>query len=443
MCYPVPDCEAHKAQKPVLAAATEEDIRGNSYPYSVDQQGHMIHSTPYGSLPLFKLSPLDKEVPEEYDYGPTVFPETYPQSLIHPTQPSTSSNIISASKGSDRTSSFQSVDRKTKQELREQYGVQDQSADREPVTDSPLRVEETTDRPHTHKDATASWQSSQDVRNVQSVTENANPLHALKSSESFKFPLNQGLGVEKQSKNPHRISESSAHEQRGSKSETHHQNTSDSATPKGSVHQQGVSHPTRGTDGQTNQQRRLDRINSTLYMLRSTESPVYPLGSSHGQREVQGTVTPDNEEGLDEEEMEAEEGEEIVAFHGVTGPEEGDVSYHIKSAQQDDEESESSERNSNYEKTTPEPSTTSFRRPEYMTTSMAHIITTSSTQPPVRFTKDESELSREPAEGRFNHHSEDQEETTDNVFHVKHDEGKSKDQLTDHNALLLTSPPPS
>uniref|UniRef100_A0A3Q1CF53 Fibulin 2 n=1 Tax=Amphiprion ocellaris TaxID=80972 RepID=A0A3Q1CF53_AMPOC len=93
MCYPVPDCDPQKVHKPMLAAPTEENIANgrDSYPYKFDQQGSMDQfSTPYhlppnGNLPLFKLSPLDKEEPEDYDYGPTDFPETYPQSLVFPT----------------------------------------------------------------------------------------------------------------------------------------------------------------------------------------------------------------------------------------------------------------------------------------------------------------------------------------------------------------------
>lgn len=414
MCYPVPDCDPHKVQKPVLAAPTEEDNKGNSYPHEFDQRGRMVHSTPYGSLPLFKLSALDKEEQEDYDYSPTDFPETYPQSLVFPTQSSTSNKIISASQGSDRTAPLQSFDRRSKLELRERYGVHDHPADREEVTESPLRVEQSTIRPHTHKDATPSWQSSDAVRNVASVPENANLLHALKSSDSVEFPLNQGLESEKHPEYPHRISESPVHYQRGSESETHHQNASDSVTPRGSVSQISVGHPVRGTDSQTNQQRPSDRANSPLYMLRSPEGPIHPQASSLGQRQLHGTVPPDYEEGMDEEEIEAEEEEEIVTLHRVTGPEGGDVPYQIKSAQQEGnhEESESSDSNSSYEKTTPEPGTSSPRRPEYLTTPMVHFITTT-TQPAVKFMEDEREPSRQPAEGLFNHHSEDQEEVTE------------------------------
>uniref|UniRef100_A0A3P8R8R8 Fibulin 2 n=1 Tax=Astatotilapia calliptera TaxID=8154 RepID=A0A3P8R8R8_ASTCA len=118
MCYPVPDCDPQQVHKPMLAAPTEDNtvIRHDNFPYRFDQQGHTDQfATPYhlpnGNLPLFKLSPLDKEKPEDYDYGPTDFPETYPQSLLFPT-PSSSSfkKVLSVSQGSvkpDRISSLQ------------------------------------------------------------------------------------------------------------------------------------------------------------------------------------------------------------------------------------------------------------------------------------------------------------------------------------------------
>ncbi|KAM9362158.1 fibulin-2 [Symphorus nematophorus] len=444
MCYPVPDCDPHKVQKPMLAAPTEEDSRGHKedsrgYPFKFDHQGRMDHSPPYrplpnGNLPLFKLS--DKEEPEDYDYGPTDFPETYPQSLVFPTQSSSSNTAISVSRGSDRpdrTSGLPSLSRRNKLELRERHGVRDHPADREEVTRSPLRVDQSTVRPDIHRDTTTSWQPSQGLMSGQSVTfsdvtaqtDFENPLHALKSSDSVIFPLNRGLGSEERPEYTHMISESVVHHQRGSESETHHQNASDSVTSRGSMSQINVSHPERGTDSQTSQQRRSDRVNFPLLVLRGPESPVHPQASSHDQKESQGTLTPDREEGVDEEEMEEQEEEEIVTFHGVTGPEGEDVPYKIKPAQQErnHKESESSSSTSSYEKTTPEPSTSSPRRPEYLTTPLVRFITTT-TQPPVRFTPDESEPSREPGQV-FNLHSENQEEVKEEVTEAEEERKNS------------------
>lgn len=463
MCYPVPDCDPHKVQPPILAAPTEEDNRGSSYPHEFDRQGPMDQSTlhrptPNGNLPLFKLPPFDKEEPEYYDYSPTDFPETYPQSLAFPSQSSSSNKVISVSRGSDRpdkTSALQSFGRQSKLELREQYGVHDHPGDKEKVTESPLKEEQSTVRPHMHKDTTTSWQPLQSLTSVQSVTSSdpttqrdfENPLHALKGLDSVIFPLNQGLGSEKYPEYLHKIPESAVHHQRGTEYTTNRQNASDSVTPKGSTSQINVSDPVRGTDSQTNRQRQSDRLNSSQYMPRSSESPIHPQASSHNLKDLQGTDTPDSEGKVDEEEM-VEEKEEIVKFHSVTGPEGGDVPYNTKSAQQErsQEEPESRDPTSSYKMTTPEPSTSFPWGPEFLTTSMVHFITT--TQPPERFTPDESEPSRKSGQELFNLHSEDQREVKEEVTEkeeerkdgtvllIKSDEGKSKDAFTEQTSCF-------
>lgn len=410
MCYPVPDCDSDQTQKPVLAAPTEKD-KGNGYPHRLDQRERMDHSTPFGSLPLFKVSPLDKEEPEDYEYGPTDFPETNPQSLLFPTQSSTSNKVIPLSHGSDRSSSLQSFDGRNKLELREQYGVHDRPTDTEEATESPLRAEQSTVRPHTSKDTTPSWQSSHGVRNVQSVPENTNPLHALKSLVSVEFPINQGLENEKLPGYPHRILESGVHHQRGSQSETHHQSVSDSVTPRGSVNQISVSHHMNGTDTAANQQRESGSVTFPLYIQSSPEGTTHPHGNSHAQKELHGPAASEYEEWVDDGEKEAEE--DIETLHRVTGPEESDVPYQIKSPQQKEnhEESKSSDSSSSYETTTLT-GTSSPRRPEYLTTPTVHFIatTTSTTHPALKFIQDEREPSRQPAEGPFNPHSKDQKD---------------------------------
>ncbi|XP_070815831.1 fibulin-2 [Chaetodon trifascialis] len=431
MCYPVPDCDPHKVQKPMLAASTEEDRRGNSYTDRFDQEGPMDQLSPphrlppNGNLPLFKLPPLDKEEPEDYDYGPTDSPETYPRSVVFPTQSSSSHKVISVSRNSDRTSALQSFGRQSKLELRERYGVHGHPADREEVTESPLRVEQSTVRSHMNKDATTSWQPSQDLMSVQSVTfsdlstqtDFENPLHVLRSSDSVIFPQNQGLGSGKHPEYPPKVSDSADHHQRGSEFMTHHQNASDSVIPSGSVSQINVSPSVAGVDSQDSQQRLSDEVNFPLHVLRSTESPVHPQASSHAQKELQGTVVPDSEGGVGGEDIEEEEEEEIVVSHSVTGPEGGDVPYKIKSAQQErsHEESESRDPTSSYKKTTSDLSTSFPRWPEYLTTPMVHFITTTTTQPPVRFRLDKSEASKKPGQELFNPHSEDHKEVKEEV----------------------------
>ncbi|XP_037640554.1 fibulin-2 isoform X1 [Sebastes umbrosus] len=407
MCYPVPDCDPDEPHKPMLAAPTGEDAV-SSYPYSFDQQESSDHTThhlpPFGNLPLFKSLPLDKEEPEDYDYGPTDFPEVYPQSLVFPTLPTSSSSsnkVISVSRGSDRTSARLSFDRQSKLELRERHGVH--PADRQEVTESPLRAEQATIGPHVHEDATTSWQPSLSLTTFSDLTTQTDLENPLKSPHGVVFPLNRGLGGEKQ---PHTSPQSSG-------TKTHHQNASDSVTPGGSKSQIDVSYPARGTDDPTNQQRASDTVSFPLFMLQSPESPIHP--QENGQKELEEDVAPDSEEGMDEEEMlEEEEEEEIVTFHGVTAPEGSDVPYKMKSAQQEreQEESESSDPTSSYEKTTPEPSTSSPRRPqENLTIPMVRYITTP--QPPERVKLNESEPGRTPGQRLVNLHSEDQEEVTE------------------------------
>ncbi|XP_039972401.1 fibulin-2 isoform X2 [Xiphias gladius] len=434
MCYPVPDCDPKKVQIPMLATTTEEATasRRDSYPHRFDQQDREDQfSTPYhllpnGNLPLFRSPPLDKEEPEDYYYSPTEPPETYPQSLVFSTLSSSSSSnkIISVSGGSDRpdrTSAIQSLDRQSKLELRERYGVHDHPVDKEEVTENPLRQEQSTVRPHMHEDTTTSWQPSQGLTSAQSVsfsdqslqTDLEIPLHAQRSLGSVIFPLNQGLVGEKHPEYPHMSSESAVHNQRSSETNTHHQNTLDIGIPRGAKSQVNVTHPVRGTESQMNQQTQSDRMNFPMYTLRSPESQIHPEASTNGQKELQGTVAPNSEEGLDAEEMEErEEKEEIVTFQSVTQPGGKDMPHEMKSAQQEKshEESESSDPTSSYKKATPEPSTTTHRGPEYHTTAMVHFIPTPTHMP------DESLPSRKPGQRLLNVHSEDREEVKEEVI---------------------------
>ncbi|XP_034389115.1 fibulin-2 [Cyclopterus lumpus] len=436
MCYPVPDCDPQQVHKPMLAAPTGEDIasRRNSYPSSFDQLDQFTpppHLPPNGNLPLFKPFPLDKDESEEYDYGPT----DSPQSLVFPTHLSPV-NVISVSRGSDRpdrTSALQNFDRQSKLELRERHGVQVHPADGQEVTESPLRAEQSTIRPHVHMDATTSWQPSQGPTSVQSTsfrdlttqTDLENPLHALKSSDSTIFTLNRGSGSEKHPEYPHTSPQSAVHHQRSFETKIHHRNASDSVKLSGSKSQINFIQPVRGTDSQTNH---TDTVNFSLYMPKSPESPIHPQTSSNGQRDLQGTVAVDSEEGMESEVTEEEE-EDIVTFHGVTGPEGREVFYRTKSAQQERShaELESSNPTSSYQKTTRQPSTSSPTRPEHLTNPMVYDITTS--QSPTRVKLNESEPSRKPVQKLFNHRSEDQVEVTEEerndrpVLLVKPDEG--------------------
>ncbi|XP_035488307.1 fibulin-2 isoform X1 [Scophthalmus maximus] len=430
MCYPVPDCDPNKVHKPMLAAPTEEDTTGrHEDSYKFDQQGHTDQfSTPYhllpnGNLPLFKSPLFDKEQPEDYDYGPTDLPQPYLQSLVFPSQSSSSSSdkAISVSGGSDtpeRTLASQSFDRQSKLELREQYGVHDHPADEVEVTENPQREQQSTVRPHMHEDATISWQPSQGLTSAQSVslsdqspqTHSNNPMHTDRSLEGVIFPLKQGLGGVKEPDDPHISSESLVHNQRSSGTKTHHQNPLDSAMPKGSNSHINVSHPARGTESQTNQQKQSDRVSFPMYTLTGPESPTPPQASSNEQKELQGT-----DESATEEVFDAGEMEETVTFQRVAESEGKDVPYKTKSAQEEKshEESEGSDPTSSYEKTTPEPSTISPRGPKYHTTPMVRFPTTTTTQLSVKVNVQEGQPSREPGPRLFDLHSEDREEVTE------------------------------
>lgn len=448
MCYSVPDCDPQKLLKPMLTAPTEDNkvIRPDNFPYSFDQQGDTEQfATPYhlpnGNLPLFKSPPL-KEEPEDYDYGPTDFPDIYPQSLVFPTPSSPPfKHVLSVSQGSakpDRASSFQSFDRQGKQALRERYGVHDHPSGREEVTESPLRLEQSTDMPHMR--ATSSWQPSLGLTSLQGVLFNNlrpqkdldHPLPAHKSLGSVIFPLHRELESEKHPEFPHVSSESAIYHQRGTETRARQKNTSDSMAPRGSISQINMSLPVKDAESQANQERGSDTVHFPLYAMESSEAPVLPQASSNGQKEMEQRVRVYDEESQNSEEMDEEKQEEIVTFENVPGSEVKDVPYTVKTAQQERSEgdSESSIPTSIYDEATAEPATPS---PESLTTPAFHFITT--TQPPMRRKLGESRPSGEPDQMLLSLPSEGREEAKEGVKEVEEqrpvllirpEEGKSK-----------------
>lgn len=409
MCYPVPDCDPKKVHKPMLAASTEEDTVVRHGPYTLDQQDHnnqfptMYHLSPNVNVPLLKSPSLDNEDQEDYIYGATDFPETYPQSPLFPTQSSSSRKVISVFRGSDRPEQ-----------------VQDHPADKHGVTENP----QSTVRPHIYEDTTTL--QSQSLTGERSVsfgdqspwTYSENPLHAHRSLGSATLPLNQGLGYEKHTKYPHVNSESAVHH---SVTLAHPQNASDSVLSRESNSQIHVSHKVEGAEGQPYQQ--------------SQSEP-----NSH--KRLQGTVVPDSEEEVDADTIEGGgRKEKIVTFQTVTEFEGKDVPYKIKSAQQEkrDKQSESSNPYSSYQKTTP--STSSPRGLEYHTTPVVPFTeTATTTPPPVRVNINDSKPSRKPSEMLFNLHNKDTEEVEEEVMekeedndhpvlHMKPDGGESQHAL--------------
>lgn len=445
MCYQVPDCDPDKVHKPMLPASTDDFmVNGrDGYPYEFDRLGPVDpFSTTYnlpsnGNLPLFKPSQMDKEEAEDYDYGPTEFPETYPQSLVFPTQSPSLNRVIAVSRDSgrpDRTSAFQGFDRRSKLELREHYGVRDHPAEIKEVTENPQRKEDNTVRPHAQEDATTSWQQSQGLTSVQSIsfsdlnteTDLENPLHAHKTLGTVIFPLTRDFGSEILPEYPQLGSETAVHHERSSKAKTHPQNASDSVTVRGSEIQINISPPVPGTENQINQQRPSDRVDFPLYTLRGQETPIHPEVTLNGEIQLQGTFTP-YEEGADEdrEEEEEMEEEETVTLENVAEPEEEDVLYDDESEEQErsHEEADSSYLVDSYETTTTKPSTSSPTWPEFTTTPAVQFITTTTPPPPspppppppVKVRLDESQPSRKPDQRLVDLHSEDKEEVPEEV----------------------------
>ncbi|XP_058487669.1 fibulin-2 isoform X2 [Solea solea] len=404
MCYPVPDCDSEKVHKPMLAVPTVEDTVSSHYKFDhqdrTDQFSTPYHILPNGNLPLFKPSSFDKDESDDYDYDPT--PESYPKTLAFPTRSPPFRKVTSVSGGSatpGRNPATLSLERQSKFELRERYGVHDHPADEEDVTEPPRTEQQSTVRSHMHEDTTTSWQASQGLTSAQRVsvsdqspqTDLENPIHAQRSLGSVIFPLNQGLESENP---PHESSEreSPVHIQRSLQHKTHDKNALDSVLPRGSNGHINVSHPVRSTES--------PKVSLSLHTLESPETPVLSRSSSNDHIELEGTVQPDSEGGVDAEEMEEEE-KELVTLLSVT-------------EQKSYVEPENIDPTSSNTKTTPEFSTISPRRPEENTTPMVHFLMTTTSQIPVKAVLDEAEPSREPH--LFNLHSEDKEEVKDEVM---------------------------
>ncbi|KAF3855702.1 hypothetical protein F7725_016425, partial [Dissostichus mawsoni] len=243
---------------------------------------------------------------------------------------------------------------------------------------------------------TTSWQPSQSLTSAQSVSVSdittkkdlENPLHALESSDSVIFPLIWALGSEK---HPLLSPESAVHHQISSETQTYNQSASEGVTTIGSKNQINVSHTVRATDSQTNQE------NVPLYMQSSPESP-------NVEKYLQGTIAPDIEEGMDEEE------DKLETYFSVIEPEGLDVPYKINPAPQAviHEESEGRDPTSRKENITTKPTTNSPMTPDFLTTPVTQKMST--TQEVLRVNLQESEPSRKPFERLVNLHSDDQEE---------------------------------
>ncbi|XP_072521507.1 fibulin-2 isoform X2 [Salminus brasiliensis] len=145
MCYPIPDCDPRKVQKPMLATTTEANPTGR---HQNDPVRHIFNpqgsrasfSKPFpvshrDNLPPFKLNPQESQIEEEeedeeeeeedYDYSTTDSLEPSLHELASPTEPSN----ISVSYPENVTP-HQAIHRGTKQELRERLGFHEATTDR-------------------------------------------------------------------------------------------------------------------------------------------------------------------------------------------------------------------------------------------------------------------------------------------------------------------------
>lgn len=386
MCYPVPDCDPNKIQKPMSDPRAEADQKVLTIDDQFAQRGYGdeddVDSTPLGSLPLFTVPLTKEEEAEDFKYNHTDHQEIDHPSLVFPTQPS--SQLPTVLHGSDRASSILNVDRRDKLEQKEQYGVYDHPTEEDGVRESLLKM-----KPHdkTLVATTPSWQSSQ---GAVSVPANMNPL-------------NQGLQSEKP-EHPQRIWESRVH--LGGSSESQHHHLSDSTTPSTSFSQ--PSHPVRDDDIPVDQHRHLERITFPPYIPKSSKSPIH-AGPSRHDSIIQGTALPEYDERVVKE-GKADEDEATQTFHSVVRLEGGDVIQQSTEDKGDRQESESS-----YREITPEPSTHYPWMSLDLTTPMTRFTTVpTSKQVPVTTVKGQQEPSKQPAaEDQLHHPSEKLDEVTE------------------------------
>ncbi|XP_031423456.1 fibulin-2 isoform X2 [Clupea harengus] len=163
MCYPVPDCDPSKVEKPVLATTTEENVhkrpQGNPLQFIFQHQGPRDSlSKPFrlahgDTLPLFTQHPnnLDDDEEADYDYMPTDTPGPPLVDLAAPTE----SSIISVSYPESFTPRV-GLHRDMKQELRETFAVHHEATSQIETTHAPTTLQETTLQHH-REVTTASW----------------------------------------------------------------------------------------------------------------------------------------------------------------------------------------------------------------------------------------------------------------------------------------------
>lgn len=334
MCYPVPDCDPKTFHKPMLTGPPldESEIHLNNYPYMFDQQPPKPdHPVPEGNVPLFKAPAMDNEDLEDYDYGPTDFPDTYSHSLAFATEsPSLSkvNNLV-----------LQNRDKTNKLELKEHYGVHNYPLDTSRPTESPAYTGDITVPPQGFKDVTSSWKLSNNPA-IADLADFKYPLNAHKHFGSFVLPLQTDLDSDQKLDEPH--FDNTVQLQQSSESQDLLSNS--------------LGNQINISQSQDNANHLLNEQNTLQYTLKST---------------LQSTEVTPTSEGLIEEEY--DEGEDIVPLLNSSGYQDYNVPYNIKPVTQDNSHLESESRKVS-------PTVTIQSTTTYRTTTPTYTTTTAKSQ---------------------------------------------------------------
>ncbi|KAK7907407.1 hypothetical protein WMY93_016019 [Mugilogobius chulae] len=315
MCYPVPSCHSKNVHYPMLTGPPRDETR---------------HIPPEGNLPLFKAPDRDNEELEDYDYGPTDFPDTYPHPLASIAPFNKNNNLVP-----------QNGYQNKKLELKEHSAVHDYDAQ---ITERPTRIptspEETTPQVLEYEEITASWKPSSSPA-FTDLTDFKYPLNEHKHFGSFVLPLKKEQGNAKPLQgldNAVNLYESSeAKDQTSSENQTNSRQIQENGNKV--LNEIHLPHTLKATPPQTD-----------LYTQVTT--PV-------GQKEQ-----------LQDEYY--DEGEDIVPLQNNTEHQDYNVLYNIKPVIQEpgNEKPESSNISPTYSETTPESLSTL-----YPTTTSAYLTT--------------------------------------------------------------------
>lgn len=339
MCYPVPDCDPKKIHKPVLAGPPldESAIHLNNNPYMFDQQFPTPdHPPPEGNLPLFKAPAIDNEDLEDYDYGPTDFPDTFPHSLAFATESGSFNKVNNVV--------LQNGAQTNKLELKEHYEVHNYPTETVGPTESPSYSEESTVLPQDYEDVTTSWKPLKNPA-IADLADFKYPLNANKHFDSFVLPLKTDLNSDKLEESP----------------------------LDNSVHLQEISKSRDSLVGSLGNQINTSQNQDNRYHILKGQNPLqYTLKSLLQNTEVTPTSDP---EGPFEEEY-YDEGEDVVSLQNSTGYQDYNLPYNVKPVKQDNSHIENESKNvtPTYKESTPQFTTTYQTTPAYMTTTSKPVL---------------------------------------------------------------------